>query len=53
MRVTMMSKWDADTWYWWAFQVKRAGLQSKITDALAKWDDDNSTGMVGGAAKTA
>lgn len=42
----MMREWDDSNWEWWAFQVKRIGLQAKISAALAKWDDDNSTGMV-------
>lgn len=42
----MMSRWDEQNFYWWAYQIKRVGLQGKIADALAKWDDDSSTGVV-------
>lgn len=45
----MMHKWGESEWYWWAFQVKRVGMQGKITEALSKWDDDNATGTVGRA----
>ncbi len=48
----MMHGWDDANWYWWAYQVKRLGLQGKISGALAKWDDDNSTGTVKRAAET-
>ena len=49
--VMMMREWDESNWEWWAFQVKRIGLQGKISAALARWDDDNSTGMVNRAAE--
>lgn len=41
--VTMLMKdWDADNWKWWAYQIKRIGLQYDVASALAQWDDDNS-----------
>ena len=42
----MMRGWSEVDWYWWAYQAKRLGVQGKISQALAKWDDDNSTGTV-------
>lgn len=48
----MMCEWDESNWHWWAYQIKRLGLQGKVADALAKWDDDNSTGIVGRAVET-
>jgi hypothetical protein len=47
----MMSNWTDENWYWWAYQIKRLGLQGKIMSALDEWDDDNSTGMVEQRAK--